>query len=56
MVYGDTTIGYGSSAGLFVMNDGILQVEQTQGLFGISSKMSSCGKFAVNMLTTESTQ
>jgi len=50
VVYGDTAVGYGSAPGTYLMNEGILQVEQTQGLFGISSKMANCGKFVATMI------
>eukprot|EP00980_Cylindrotheca_fusiformis_P007951 scaffold1697_cov120-Cylindrotheca_fusiformis.AAC.33 len=45
-VYGDVELSVGRQPGTFELgNSGVLRIEQASGLFGISSTMSSCGKF-----------
>ena len=45
-MYGEAELVPGSKAGTVVWRDGILKVEQTVGLLGVSSKLSPCGKFS----------
>jgi hypothetical protein len=46
-VYGDVDLTPGRQPGTFELgNNGVLRIEQASGLFGISSTMTSCGKFA----------
>jgi hypothetical protein len=44
-VYGDVSLSLGRNPGTFEMGRGVLRIEQDTGLFGISSKMISCGSF-----------
>lgn len=45
-VYGDVAVSAGRQPGTFELGDtGALRIEQSTGLFGVSSKMVSCGKF-----------
>lgn len=45
-VFGDVQLLAGRQPGSFELgDDGVLRIEQAAGLFGISSTMSSCGKF-----------
>ena len=33
--------------------EGLLKIEKSQGMFGVSSKMFACGKFSANMITDQ---
>jgi hypothetical protein len=45
-VYGDVELSLGRQPGTFELgNNGVLRIEQASGMFGISSTMTSCGKF-----------
>jgi hypothetical protein len=45
-VYGDVEVISGNKPGAFELgSDGVLRLEKSTGLFGISSKMVACGKF-----------
>mmetsp|Transcript_605 Transcript_605/g.1099 ORF Transcript_605/g.1099 Transcript_605/m.1099 type:complete len:333 (-) Transcript_605:134-1132(-) len=54
-VYGEARVSYGEKPGVYVMGskaypDGLLKIEKAQGLFGVSTKMVACGKFAAEMI------
>ena len=59
LVYAEASIGYGSKPGVYVMAGGnadptgILKVERRTGVFGVNSKMLSCGKFSATMIIDE---
>ncbi len=60
-IFAEARIGYGSKPGLYVMAQdeqstvsdvpgGMLKVEKSQGVFGLTSKMMACGKFSAEMM------
>lgn len=54
-IYGEARVSYGEKPGVYVMGtktspEGLLKMEKAQGLFGISTKMVACGKFAAEMI------
>lgn len=64
IVYAEASIGYGSTPGVLVMAigngsgnsdvpGGLLKVEKKMGVFGLSSKLMSCGKFSARMIVDE---
>lgn len=57
-VYAETTIDYGSQPGMYVMgnNDiqGVLKVEKSTGMFGVTSKLLACGMFSALMIKEDS--
>eukprot|EP00594_Rhizosolenia_setigera_P011139 CAMPEP_0178970534 /NCGR_PEP_ID=MMETSP0789-20121207/19619_1 /TAXON_ID=3005 /ORGANISM="Rhizosolenia setigera, Strain CCMP 1694" /LENGTH=273 /DNA_ID=CAMNT_0020657097 /DNA_START=86 /DNA_END=907 /DNA_ORIENTATION=+ len=58
IVYADISIGYGKPGELVMgnssparrTNDGVLRIEQSSGMLGVTSKMVNCGKFNACML------
>lgn len=52
-IYADSVVSFGRIPGTLEMEQGILRVEQTSGLFGASSKLIACGKFKAFMVETE---
>jgi hypothetical protein len=57
-IYGEARVSYGEKPGVYVMGgktypEGLLKIEKAQGLFGISTKMVACGKFAAEMIVGE---
>ena len=63
IVYAEGSIGYGSQPGVLVMAlgeggngnvpGGLLKVEKKMGMFGLTSKMVSCGKFSSKMIVQD---
>ncbi len=68
VVFAEASIGYGSTPGMLTMaenngngglgsgkNDpgGLLKVEKKMGVWGLSTKMVSCGKFSAQMVLQE---
>lgn len=57
-IYAEARVSYGEKPGSYNMGsnkkypEGLLKVEKAQGLFGISTKLVACGKFAAEMRTT----
>jgi hypothetical protein len=53
-VYGDVQVVPGRSPGLFDFSEsGVLRLEQSAGLFGVSSKLVACGKFEIKQISPE---
>lgn len=57
-IYAEARVGFGDKPGVFVMGnkevpEGLLKIEKSQGMFGVSSKMFACGKFSANMITDQ---
>jgi hypothetical protein len=60
-IFAEARVGFGAKPGVFVMAQdegstatnspgGVLKVEKSQGVFGITSKMMACGKFSAEMI------
>lgn len=54
-LYADSKVRFGRIPGTLEMEEGILRVEQTSGLFGALTKMVACGKFKAHFVPTEDT-
>ena len=63
-IFGEARVAYGAKPGLYAIGQdegntssdapgGLLQVEEAQGIFGVSSKLTACGKFAAEMIVNE---
>jgi len=65
MVYAEARVGYGAKPGVFIMamNEGsanasnepggLLKVEKSMGVFGVTTKTLPCGKFSASMIVDE---
>ncbi|GFH53071.1 hypothetical protein CTEN210_09547 [Chaetoceros tenuissimus] len=57
-IFAEARVGFGNTPGVFVMGDennpeGLLKIEKSQGMFGVTTKSFACGKFAAKMITDE---